>query len=92
MFYYKDDFDSDKLNQNEIEEMRRKRLKENKAKKAICDILVYSCFIWVQFIVAYSKTDSNAFNYRARLIDLILYNNNSYPNVNITFFVLFCMI
>jgi hypothetical protein len=47
MLQRENEIDPDKLNQKQIDEMREKRLKEKKAKKAIREILIYSCFIWV---------------------------------------------
>jgi hypothetical protein len=68
MLDYKDHLDPTKLNAGAFEEMRSIRLKEQKAKKAIRDCLIYSIFIFVQFIVSFSKTDPNAYNYNAMLV------------------------
>jgi hypothetical protein len=82
----KDSLNPNKLTQVEIEAMRKKRTIERRAKNALKEIILYATFIWVQFIVAYSKTDPNSYNYRARLIDVFLTKDNFYSSVRFNFF------
>jgi hypothetical protein len=82
MLDYKDHLDPTKLNAGVCDEMRRVRLKEQKAKKALRDCLIYGVFIFVQFVVSYSKTDSNAFNYNSRLVDLFA-NKSVYKTIEV---------
>ncbi len=72
MLAYKDESNPLKLSPVETEKMRHQRKREIKGKNALREILVYSMFIWVQLIVAYSKTDPNIYNYKQRLNELFV--------------------
>jgi hypothetical protein len=70
-FNIRDEKNTNRLTKVQVEALRKKRVRETIAKKALMEIAIYSCFIWVQFVVAFSNTDSNAFSYRNHLEQLI---------------------
>jgi hypothetical protein len=72
---------SHRLTELEVDSLRKKRVRQTIAKKALLEIAIYGCFIWVQFIVAFSNTDTNAFLYRNHLHKLFIDKDQAYTVV-----------
>ena len=55
------------LTDTDLEEYRKKKENEKKIWNSLKEIILYSIFIWLIFIVSYSKKDINSFNYQRML-------------------------
>ncbi len=51
------------LDENEVKELRRKRLKEIEMWHIVRDIISYFMFFWILCVVCYSTTSSDSFQF-----------------------------
>ncbi len=56
-----------KLDQQTIEEYKRKKEREKKAKNTLREIFLYLIFIWIVFIISFDKRDVRMFQYKTSL-------------------------
>ena len=61
---YKSSESYDKLDQNELNEAKLKRLNEKKIWSLLRELFFYFMFIWVAMLVTYTNTDPKAYVYQ----------------------------
>ena len=71
------------LNSAQISYQKKRREQENKIKAVLKDILVYCLFVWILFIVAFSKVDKDSYNYNKSLQILFAVHDNNLNKVNL---------
>lgn len=64
------------MNDTELADYRKKKEKEKKIWSSMREIILYLMFIWLIFLVSYSKTDINSFNYQNTLKNLFNLKTN----------------
>ena len=69
------------LGTKEIEEFKLKKQQEKKMKDSLKEILLYCLFVWVLFIVSYTKIDKNGFTYQTSLRNVFGVNNEALNDV-----------
>ena len=69
------------LNSCVIEEYKIKKQKEKKMKSSLKEILLYCLFVWILFIVSYTKIDKNGFHYQTTLQNIFAVNNKALNDV-----------
>lgn len=75
---------------NDLKYLRENLKRDKKAKDAIREIIFYFIFVFISFIVCYSKIDSNAFNYKTMIQNLFELNDqSSFDKVKLLFFTFF---
>ena len=62
--------DEKKLNDIQIQEYRKRKEKEKKVWNSMREIIFYLMFIWLIFLVSYSKKDINSYKYQSMLKNL----------------------
>ena len=80
MYNIKKDGTSD-LTSKEIEDFKIKKQQEKKMKDSLKEIILYFLFVWVLFIVSYTKIDKNGFHYQTTLQNIFAVNNKALNDV-----------
>ena len=80
MYNIKKDGTSD-LTSKEIEDFKIKMQQEKKMKDSLKEIILYFLFVWVLFIVSYTKIDKNGFHYQTTLQNIFAVNNKALNDV-----------
>jgi hypothetical protein len=63
----KDDSNPNRLSRAQVTKMRAIKQRDALVRKVIQNFIFYAIFIWAQFIVAYSMTNSDSYKYLVRL-------------------------
>jgi hypothetical protein len=63
------------INQEDLKEIKAKKIKLNNAKKLLNELVFNSVFLFVLFFVSYTNKDVNSFNYKSSIESLIINDN-----------------
>ncbi len=60
------------MNRLILENLKKKKQIERKYVATIRELILYACFMWILFIITYSKMDPKSFTYNDKLADMFV--------------------